>query len=86
MPARLPRKQWRGCATRTAVPGCSHPISTRPPRSLQVRNAVRVHSLILPGDRLALAYSGGPPSAALLHFLAQLRNPRTDRPARGKVR
>ncbi|PRW60032.1 Cytoplasmic tRNA 2-thiolation 2 [Chlorella sorokiniana] len=51
----------------------------------KVRNAVRVHSLILPGDRLALAYSGGPASAALLHFLAQLRNPRTDRPARGKV-
>lgn len=46
---------------------------------------MRVHSLILPGDRLALAYSGGPASAALLHFLTQLRNPRTDRPARGKV-
>lgn len=51
----------------------------------KVRNAVRLHSLILPGDRLAVAISGGHASAALLHFLAELRNPRTDRPARGKV-
>ena len=52
----------------------------------KVRNAVRMHGLILPGDSVALAYSGGAASAALLHFLTQLRNPRTDRPARGKVR
>ncbi len=52
----------------------------------KVRNAVRMHNLILPGDRLAVAFSGGLGSTALLHFLSELRNPRTDRPARGKVR
>lgn len=51
----------------------------------KVRHAARVHGLVQPGDRLALAFSGGRASAALLRFLALLRNPRTDRPARGQV-
>lgn len=51
----------------------------------KVRSAVRLHSLIRPGDRVALAFSGGPASAVLLRFLSELRNPRTDRAARGKV-
>ena len=51
----------------------------------KVRNAMRLHALILPGDTLAVAFSGGLASTALLHFLAGLRNPRTDRPARSKV-
>lgn len=51
----------------------------------KVRNAVRLHSLILPGDSVALAFSGGRASAALLRFLSELRNPSTDRPVRGKV-
>lgn len=52
----------------------------------KVRNAVRLHGLIQPRETVALAFSGGPASAALLRFLTELRNPRTDRPARGKVR
>ncbi|KAL4435854.1 hypothetical protein ABPG77_000616 [Micractinium sp. CCAP 211/92] len=51
----------------------------------KVRNAVRLHGLIQPGETVALAFSGGPASAALLRFLTELRNPRIDRPARGKV-
>lgn len=51
----------------------------------KVRSSVRVQALILPGDTLALAFSGGRASAALLHFLAALRNPRSDRAARGQV-
>ncbi|KAI7846117.1 hypothetical protein COHA_000378 [Chlorella ohadii] len=77
------RKQEAEVVARGREPLC-HPCLHEQLLS-KVRNAVRVHSLILPGDQLALAYSGGPASAALLHFLAQLRNPRSDRPARGKV-
>lgn len=52
----------------------------------RVRGAVRLHALILPRDAVALAFSGGRASAALLRFLALLRNPRPDRAARGQVR
>lgn len=52
----------------------------------KVRGAVRLQSLILPRDAVALAFSGGHASAALLRFLALLRNPRADRAARGQVR
>ncbi|KAL4458741.1 hypothetical protein ABPG75_013606 [Micractinium tetrahymenae] len=51
----------------------------------KVRNAVRLHGLIQPGKTAALAFSGGAASAVLLRFLSELRNPRSDRPARGKV-
>ena len=52
----------------------------------KVRNALRLHYLVQPGDIVALAFCGGPSSAVLLRFLAELRNPRSDRPERGKVR
>ncbi len=51
----------------------------------KVHGAIKLRGLIGVGDTVALAFSGGAASAALLHFLAALRNPRTDRLARGKA-
>lgn len=52
----------------------------------KAHHAIKSKGLIAVGDTVMLAFSGGYSSAALLRFLAELRNPRVDRLERRKVR
>ena len=49
------------------------------------RQALRAGNMLEAGDAVALAFSGGPASAALLHLVLATRTERVDRPDRGKV-
>ena len=49
------------------------------------RQALRAGSMLEAGDAVAVAFSGGPASAALLHLVLATRTERVDRPERSKV-
>lgn len=51
----------------------------------KLRGAVRNKNLVLPGDKVMLAFSGGASSWVLLHMLRIMRSVNTERPERGKV-
>ena len=51
----------------------------------KARSALRINRLIRPGDAVAVAFSGGPSSAALLHFLGGMRDPQGERLTQGLV-
>lgn len=51
----------------------------------KVRTATKTQGLILPGDHVLVAVSGGAASLALLSCIVEMRSTNTSRPERGKV-